>query len=108
MERLMLFLDEAASDGSRQLNDTMMSDLGGFQFQTNKTLSVISKLKFQKAKSLRTSVVILASFNALIAFITAIGIFADCLRAAKRADSKFKLRYECITNNTRLHMSNPL
>ena len=102
MDKALALLEKAADEGLRQINDTAMGELDGFQFQTNKTTSLIDKLKFQKAKSLRTSVIILASFNAVIGLMTVIGIFTDCFTVAKRADPKFRLRYERLDVHQRI------
>lgn len=54
------------------------------------TLSLISSLVFANSKSIRTSTMILAAFNALAAFITAGSILYDCYWASKRCNPKFK------------------
>lgn len=66
----------------------------GFMFQTNTTSALINELRFATAKSIRTSFVILASFNALAAAATVFGIFWDCYTGAKRSDPTFRLRYD--------------
>ncbi|OAQ77524.1 hypothetical protein VFPBJ_07996 [Purpureocillium lilacinum] len=65
---------------------------GGWEFSGNTTSSVINELRFAASKSVRTSFIILASFNALVGAALAFGIFWDCYSAAKRADPRFKLR----------------
>ncbi|KAJ6438586.1 Mediator of RNA polymerase II transcription subunit 19 [Purpureocillium lavendulum] len=65
---------------------------GGWEFSDNTPSSVINELRFAASKSVRTSFVILASFNALAGAALAFGIFWDCYSAAKRADPRFKLR----------------
>lgn len=72
------------------------SESNGFQFQTNSTSSVINDLRFAVAKSLRTSIIILASFNVVMAFATAVGIFWDCYATARRSDPNIRLRRYAI------------
>jgi hypothetical protein len=45
---------------------------------------------FQDSKSIRTSTVILASFNLLAAFATAARILYDCYWASKRSSPNFR------------------
>jgi len=47
-------------------------------------------LKFSAAKSIRTSAIILASFNIIAAFATALGILFDSYFRKKRNDSSFR------------------
>lgn len=74
------FGGSANSDFALQANDTSRSAL-------------IHQFRFQTAKSIRTSTIILASFNVLAAFATAVGIIWDSYATKKRNDPKFKLRY---------------
>lgn len=91
MEKVWDFLNNGQANGMEQILSNA-SVAGGFQFQTNSTYAVINHLKFQTAKSVRTSGIILASFNAAIALATALGIFWDSYKVAKRADPRFQFR----------------
>jgi hypothetical protein len=65
----------------------------GFQAATNRTGTrqmFINELRFSAARSIRTSVIILASFNIIAAFATALGILCDSYFRKKRNDKKFK------------------
>lgn len=53
----------------------------------------IQALVFAESKSVRTSTIILATFNALAAFATAASILYDCYWASKRCNPKFKASY---------------
>jgi hypothetical protein len=55
--------------------------------------SFIENLVFAESKSVRTSTVILASFNVLAAFATAASILYDCYWTSKRCNPKFKASY---------------
>lgn len=48
------------------------------------TAAISNALKFATSKSIRTSTIILASFNAFAAFITAVGIIHSCRTYSKR------------------------
>ncbi|RYP79527.1 hypothetical protein DL770_006627 [Monosporascus sp. CRB-9-2] len=54
----------------------------------NSTFMAINQFKFLAAKSIRTSTIILSSFNTISAFATAAGILFDCYLKAKRSDSR--------------------
>tara|TARA_R110002060_G_scaffold2780_8_gene4576 strand:- start:322 stop:666 length:345 start_codon:yes stop_codon:yes gene_type:complete len=56
----------------------------------NSTFNLISNLVFAESKSVRTSTIILATFNILAAFATACSILYDCYWASKRCNPKFK------------------
>lgn len=71
---------------------TITENPGGFQFQTNSTSAVLNELRFAAAKQVRMSIVILASFNVLVAFATALGIFWDSYQAAKKENPRFDIR----------------
>lgn len=75
-------------------NGSFTTDWTGFQFQANSTNTVITELRFASSKTIRQSTIILASFNAVVGMVLAVGIFADCYWAAKRADPQMKFRYE--------------
>lgn len=53
-----------------------------------------SSFRFQAAKSIRTSTIILSVFNVIAAFATAVGILWDGYATAKRNNPKFSFRYE--------------
>lgn len=53
-----------------------------------------NNFRFQAAKSIRTSTIILSVFNVVAAFATAIGILWDSYATAKRNNPKFSFRYE--------------
>jgi hypothetical protein len=65
----------------------------GFRFQENSTSVFANELKFAAAKSVRTSIVTLASFNVLAALLTVLGICWDSYKAIKKRDGKFNLKY---------------
>ena len=91
--------------GSR--DDTSWAPQGSFDrstntiFQTdnnNRTVSTtqqmfFNELKFSAAKSIRTSTIILASFNIIAAFATALGILCDSYFRKKMNDKKFRFWY---------------
>ena len=64
----------------------------GFGSNSNGSASFINSLKFAESKSIRTSFVILASFNAVTGALTAFGVCWDCYKAAKRRDPDFTIR----------------
>lgn len=55
-----------------------------------------NNFRFQAAKSIRTSTIILSVFNVVAAFATAVGILWDGYATAKRNNPKFSFRYEAI------------
>ncbi|KAM5342598.1 hypothetical protein ACJ41O_013564 [Fusarium nematophilum] len=70
-----------AEDGGDSYFDVNKS---GFQFEPNSTSAWDNELKLAAAGSVRTSIVVLACFNILAAFATAVGIFWDSWKDAKR------------------------
>ncbi|TEA17548.1 hypothetical protein C8034_v012307 [Colletotrichum sidae] len=74
--------DSGAGDSSRGL----------FRAQSNSTSALINQFRFQSAKSIRTSTIILAVFNVIAAFATAVGILWDSYGSAKRNNPKFGFR----------------
>lgn len=64
----------------------------GFRFETNTTSAWANELKFAAAESVRTSIIVLAGFNAVAAFVTAVGIFWKSWMTAKRSDPKWNPR----------------
>lgn len=69
----------------------------GFGFQANSSSAFINQLRFAASKSVRTSFVILASFNALAGATTAFGIYWDCYMSARRKNPDFSLKYVYLT-----------
>ncbi|KAF9881289.1 hypothetical protein CkaCkLH20_01439 [Colletotrichum karsti] len=61
------------------------------------TSALINQFRFQSAKSIRTSTIILAVFNVIAAFATAVGIFWDSYGSAKRNNPKFGFRTHGFT-----------
>ncbi|KAG4415199.1 hypothetical protein IFR04_011658 [Cadophora malorum] len=64
----------------------------------NSTFNLISNLVFAESKSVRTSTIILATFNILAAFATACSILYDCYWASKRCNPKFKASKFCVSS----------
>lgn len=62
----------------------------GGNFSTVQVAGAIAGFIFEDSKSIRTSTVILASFNILAAFATAARIVYDCYWASKRSSRSFK------------------
>lgn len=60
----------------------------------NFTAAAINNFRFQAAKSIRTSTIILSVFNVVAAFATAVGILWDGYATAKRNNPKYTFRYE--------------
>jgi hypothetical protein len=66
------------------------------QAQSNRSISaqatkaIIDQLIFQDSESVRTSTIILAAFNILAAFATALSILYDCYWSSKRCAPKYK------------------
>ncbi|KAK4103937.1 hypothetical protein N658DRAFT_513963 [Parathielavia hyrcaniae] len=74
-------------------NSFNLSTNGIFQGDANRTSTqqmLINELKFSAVKSIRTSAIILASFNIIAAFATALGILCDSYFRRRRNDKKFK------------------
>ncbi|KAM0670570.1 hypothetical protein ACQRIT_006870 [Beauveria bassiana] len=88
---LHVFDIRAAAEGILG-NGSFTTDWTGFQFQANSTNAVINQLRFATSKTVRQSSIILASFNAVVGLVLALGIFGDCYWSAKRADPKMTLR----------------
>ncbi|CCU82829.1 hypothetical protein BGHDH14_bgh02449 [Blumeria hordei DH14] len=62
------------------------------------TAQLISKLIFAESKWIRTSTILLASFNIIAAAATAASIIYDCYWASKRCNPKFKASKFCISS----------
>ena len=54
---------------------------------------IFNQFKFAAAKSVRTSTIILASFNAVAAFATALGILYDAYSREKRNNRSYRFTY---------------
>ncbi|KAF3025844.1 hypothetical protein E8E14_014742 [Neopestalotiopsis sp. 37M] len=90
------------SAGSAYAMNMSMSNTSSSLLQassSNSTYQVINQLKFLAAKSIRNSAIILAVFNTIAAFATAIGILYDCYGRAKRNSPRGKpVRvWTCVT-----------
>jgi hypothetical protein len=67
-------------------DDTNMGSTG-FQFQANSTSKWDNELKFAAAGSVRTSIIVLAVFNLVVAFAVTLVILLRSWRTLKRAES---------------------
>ncbi|KAI9049664.1 hypothetical protein LZ554_006689 [Drepanopeziza brunnea f. sp. 'monogermtubi'] len=63
----------------------------------NSTFNLISNLVFAESKSVRTSTIILATFNVLAALATASSILYDCYCASKRCNPRIRASQICVT-----------
>ncbi|KAK4148625.1 hypothetical protein C8A00DRAFT_38800 [Chaetomidium leptoderma] len=89
---------ESRDDATRWMpqNNFNRSRNGFFQAATNRTgpgfnnSMFFNDLKFSAAKSIRTSAIILASFNIIAAFATALGILCDSYFRKRRNDRNFR------------------
>ncbi len=89
----MVMMGRAMKAYNNTANTTSYSDVSQAAVDgksQNATLNLISDLVFAESKSVRTSTIILASFNVLAAFTTASSILYDCYWASKRCNPKFK------------------
>ena len=68
-------------------NDNANMDATGFQFQANSTSKWDNELKFAAAGSVRTSIIVLAVFNLVVAFTVAFVILLRSWRTLKRSES---------------------
>ncbi|KAM0335820.1 hypothetical protein ACHAQA_000870 [Verticillium albo-atrum] len=83
----------ARDDGSANgIDNTNGGSTSSFATQNNDTsqAALINEFRFAAAKSIRTSVIILAAFNVAAAFATALGILWHSYATKKRKDPKFK------------------
>lgn len=69
------------------MDDNANMDTTGFQFQANSTSKWDNELKFAAAGSVRTSIIVLAVFNLVVAFTVALVILLRSWRALKRSES---------------------
>jgi hypothetical protein len=74
-------------------NGTDSGTGSGKNSSSNAAESFIAALVFAESKSVRTSTIILAAFDALAALATASSILYDCYWASKRCNPKFKASY---------------
>ena len=76
-----------------QRDASSSSSIPEFHFQPNSTTAVDNEVQFASAKSLRASIIILASSNALAALLTTFGIALDCYLRARKNSPGFNLRF---------------
>ncbi|CCF42440.1 hypothetical protein CH063_12440 [Colletotrichum higginsianum] len=86
--------DGVTTGGGNGVGDSLR---GPFKATSNSTSAIVNQFRFQAAKSIRTSTIILAVFNVVAAFATAIGIFWDGYATAKRNNQKFGFRTHGFT-----------
>ncbi|KAI0024503.1 hypothetical protein F4780DRAFT_604646 [Xylariomycetidae sp. FL0641] len=87
-------------DGDWSRNLSWAGNSTGFSqasYNSASTFGVINEFKFLAARSIRTSTIILASFNTLSAFTTAAGILYDCYTTEKRANTGGKRKVNIFT-----------
>lgn len=92
----------ARDDGSANgIGNTNGGSTNSFAGQNNDTsqAALINEFRFAAAKSIRTSVIILAAFNVVAAFATAVGIIWHSYATKKRKDPRFK--FLCVGINGR-------
>ena len=65
----------------------------GFRAQGGNGSRFLNQLIFANVRSIRMSTIILASFNVIAAFATAVGILWDCYLRRKRNDPRFQFLY---------------
>ncbi|KAM0275063.1 hypothetical protein ACHAQH_007583 [Verticillium albo-atrum] len=83
----------ARDDGSANgIDNTNGGSTNSFAAQNNDTsqAALVNEFRFAAAKSIRTSVIILAAFNVVAAFATAVGILWHSYAMKKRKDPRFK------------------
>lgn len=85
------WLDPRAEGATNYDGDASLR--GPLRAANTSTSALINQFRFQAAKSIRTSTIILAVFNVIAAFATAVGIFWDSYGSAKRNNPKFGFRY---------------
>lgn len=78
-------------------NNFNRSGNGFFQMANNRTTTTrqmfLNELRFSAAKSIRTSTMILACFNIVAAFATALGIICDSYFRERRNNKNYKFKY---------------
>jgi hypothetical protein len=65
--------------------------------------AAIDEVRLQAARSIRTSIITLASFNTIAAAATLACIVGDCYRVAKRKNANFKFTYVVAQTLSRSH-----
>ncbi|KAK3325517.1 hypothetical protein B0H66DRAFT_127310 [Apodospora peruviana] len=92
---------ESRGDTSWTPQNNTTGGAGNRLFQSAATNStnqmIINEFRFAAAKSIRTSTIILATFNTVTAFATALGILIDSYYRKRRNDKKFKFRRNGFT-----------
>ncbi|KAK5658498.1 hypothetical protein OQA88_1890 [Cercophora sp. LCS_1] len=94
---------ESRADVSFGAQRNVNGSRGGlFQSATNETFNAnqqmfLNEFRFAAAKSIRTSTIILATFNTIAAFATAVGILLDGYYRQKRNNRKFRFRRNGFT-----------
>ncbi|KAK3685498.1 hypothetical protein B0T22DRAFT_220115 [Podospora appendiculata] len=93
------WLESRADTGWTTQGDDDGSRTGFFQTANNSTTQqmFINEFRFAAAKSIRTSTIILATFNTIAAFATAVGILFDAYYRERRNNKKFKFRRHGFT-----------
>ncbi|KAK3945203.1 hypothetical protein QBC46DRAFT_436024 [Diplogelasinospora grovesii] len=85
---------ESRGDSARYMGGSNVNDGSAYglsQTATNATTQmIINEFRFAAAKSVRTSTIILASFNTIAAFATAMGILYDAYTRERRNNKNFK------------------
>lgn len=88
---------EPRAEGDVTNYDGDASLRGPYRATNASTSALINQFRFQAAKSIRTSTIILAVFNVIAAFATAVGIFWDGYSSTKRNNPKFGFRTHGFT-----------
>ena len=91
-----MIFDRAANGTKNSTNSTGHSSEG---------TALIESFVFQNSKSIRTSTIILASFNILAAFATAARILYDCYWASKRSNRSFKASWVDATPGEKIKLT---
>jgi len=91
------WLLEARAQAAQSFTPTLDGGRGIFQLagvgnQSQSAAQIINDLRFAAARSIRTSTIILAAFNAVAAFSTAFGILYDCYTTRRRNNRRYRLR----------------
>ncbi|EFX05401.1 hypothetical protein CMQ_3470 [Grosmannia clavigera kw1407] len=92
-------MTRAAQSSSTIFNESTIPDYSVYEAASSNTTStqmLINELKFAVAKSVRTSTIILATFNAIAAFATACGILYDAYATRRRNWQHYRTRYDKV------------
>ena len=91
------WLASRADTGPMMMNRTGNGFRNGFfQAATNATFpasNFVNQFRFAAARSIRTSTIILAVFNTIAAFATAVGILLDAYYRERRNNKKYRFGY---------------